>query len=186
MTKEKTQRCRQCGCTEDQACRLAHGHACYWVLPDLCSNPRCLFSDPRTPPLELFGSSLGPQPQSAGAGLIQHLLFRPLGAAEAIPDIVYGQRGRAAIPEPREDIRPLVSGRIPLHWLLRCAFLDPQAWAVEVHPWIRTGSSLERVMAQIGGLCLVRRRDRMFIARRGEWEERKAVERKSRRAEALP
>ena len=187
MTKAKTQRCRQCGCTEDQACRVANGQPCYWVLPDLCSNPRCLFSDPRTPPLELFGSSLGPQPQSAGVGLIQYLLFRPLGANEPIPRTVYGRRGRTAIPEPREDVRRLLSSRIPVHWLLRCAFLDPEAWAVEVHPWIRTGSSLERAMAQIGGLGLVRRNERVFVVRRGEWERRKVMDRPAARsAEALP
>jgi hypothetical protein len=186
MTKTKTQRCRQCGCTQDQACRLAHGHACYWVLPDLCSNPRCLFSDPRTPPLELFGSALGPQPQSGAAGWIQYLLFRPLGVSEMIPRTVYGKRGRAAVPEPREDIRPLVSSRVPVCWLLRCAFFDPQAWAVEIHPWIHVGTAIERAMAQIGGLGLVRRNERAFVVRRGEWEERKAIERKSRRAEVLP
>ncbi len=30
-------RCRECGCTEDNACQsLAHGR-CYWIEPDLCS-----------------------------------------------------------------------------------------------------------------------------------------------------
>ena len=33
----KTQRCRECGCTNHTPCVDEQGHACYWVEPDLCS-----------------------------------------------------------------------------------------------------------------------------------------------------
>lgn len=30
-------KCRKCGCTENQACRMGDGGRCRWVAPDLCS-----------------------------------------------------------------------------------------------------------------------------------------------------
>jgi hypothetical protein len=37
-------RCQFCGCTEDNACRLATGETCWWVYRqrNLCSRPECL------------------------------------------------------------------------------------------------------------------------------------------------
>ena len=36
-------RCRECGCTEFNACRLGHaGETCAWVEQDLCNAPPCL------------------------------------------------------------------------------------------------------------------------------------------------
>lgn len=34
----KKQKCRDCGCTQDNACVDKDGNACYWVEENLCSN----------------------------------------------------------------------------------------------------------------------------------------------------
>lgn len=36
MVFEMVQRCRECGCTEDDACMVG-GMPCHWAEPDLCS-----------------------------------------------------------------------------------------------------------------------------------------------------
>ena len=38
---EAQRTCSVCGCTDSNACITPEG-PCYWVAPDLCSNPECL------------------------------------------------------------------------------------------------------------------------------------------------
>jgi hypothetical protein len=42
------QRCRVCGCTDDDACQPP----CWWVEPDLCSDPLCIRTAAREPTAE--------------------------------------------------------------------------------------------------------------------------------------
>jgi len=37
-------KCRHCGCTEDDACRLGNGDPCWWTDNQrlVCSNPACI------------------------------------------------------------------------------------------------------------------------------------------------
>lgn len=163
MTKPAEQRCRQCGCTNDRACALALGDRCYWVMPDLCSNPSCLFADPRTPPLDLFRTDFGDTCRRLSTAIV--CLLRPLGGDEAIPAIGDPNNSlRSATPSPGPLMQPLLE-RLPLQWLLRLVFLDPGVNAVEVHPWIRSTSHLDRAVNRVGGLRLCRRRGRVFVRR---------------------
>lgn len=36
-------KCKYCGCTEDNACRLPEGGTCWWLVKarDVCTGPRC-------------------------------------------------------------------------------------------------------------------------------------------------
>ena len=172
MTKPAEQRCRQCGCTNDRACALAFGIRCYWVLEDLCSNPACLFADPRTPPLCIFGRDINQAHGNAHIGLIINFLLRPLGDDEEIPEIGGPNKSLPlAMPAPGPIIEPLLK-RTPLQWLLRAAFLDPEINAVEVHPWVAWNPShLERAVKGVGGLRLCRRRGRTFVRRLGPVSE---------------
>lgn len=60
----KPRACFRCGCDEAHACIVETGAGpmpCWWVLPGLCSNPKCLATDPRTPLLPVFADGAVPQ-----------------------------------------------------------------------------------------------------------------------------